>query len=133
MSDQKRARAIAKNLRKYRGEISLSELERKSGISKSYLWTLENAKTPTKPSAETLYKIAVALGVTVSDLFGRDLQVRRGNDVPPSLAEFARQRDLPESDVQMLAGINFRGEQPTTPERWALIYEAIRAGTREGE
>lgn len=133
MSDQDRARAIAENLRRYRGEMSLSELERKSGISKSYLWSLENAKTPTKPSAETLYKIAIALGVTVSDLFGRDLQVRRDNDVPPSLTEFAKQRDLPESDVQMLAGVNFRGEQPTTPERWAFIYEAIRAGTRQGE
>lgn len=133
MSDRERASAIAKNLRRYRGDMSLSELERKSGVSKSYLWSLEKAETPTKPSAETLYKIAVALGVTVSDLFGRDLQVRRDTDVPPSLIRFAKQRDLPASDIQMLAGINFRGEQPTTPERWALIYEAIRAGTRQGE
>jgi hypothetical protein len=44
---------------------------------------------------------------------------------------FAKKRHLPESDIQMLASIQLRGEKPKTEERWAFIYGAIRnsAGT----
>ena len=37
----------------------------------------------------------------------------------PSLLEFAKERRLPRSDVEMLASIRFRGDPPRTSRRWA--------------
>lgn len=43
-----------------------------------------------------------------------------------SALERLLRRDLPEADIEMLAGIRFRGEEPRTPERWEFIYQAIK-------
>jgi hypothetical protein len=47
-------------------------------------------------------------------------------DLPPSLAEFATTADLPPDDVLMLARLKYRGQQPTTPEKWELLYNVIK-------
>lgn len=47
------------------------------------------------------------------------------SDIPASLREFAEDEGLPDADVQMLASIQFRGEQPRTKERWRYLYTAI--------
>lgn len=121
------AESIGYRIRKYREEegLSLTKLEAKSGVSKGYLWSLENEEGK-RPSAETLHAIAKALGVTMGALFGRELLTKVPTDVPNSLREFARDRELPDSDVMMLAGIEFRGVRPRSRERWELIYNAIR-------
>lgn len=82
--------------------------------------------TGSRPGAAILHKLAVALGVTLADLLGREVKAEEPQDIPESLHEFARDRNLPRSDVQMLAAIAFRGERPRTAERWAYIYDAIR-------
>lgn len=120
---------IGARIRKYREDkgLSLSQLAKESGISKGYLWTLENGDTDSRPSANTLYKIAEALGVMMSDLLGRTLTHDiRDQDIPESLRKFARQRNLPDADIHMLASVQFRGEQPSTARRWEYIYNAIR-------
>ena len=61
----------------------------------------------------------------MADLMGRELTVAPAEDVPDSLREFADEAGLPEADIQMLASIQFRGEQPRTKERWRYIYTAI--------
>lgn len=53
--------------------LTLDALATESGVSKSYLWELEN-KNPPRPSADKLSAIAAALGVTVDYLYGRDRQ-----------------------------------------------------------
>ena len=56
-----------------------------------------------------------------------DAQVEgEGSVVVPGRLLVDLARLLPESDVQMLAGIRFRGEAPRTPQRWEHIYNAIR-------
>src|SRR5680860_911675 len=105
--------------------MSLSALAAKTEISKSYIWSLENDASASRPSGETLYKIASALGVTMSALLGRELLTDPPQDVPPGLAELAEEHGLPESDIRMLAAIQFRGDRPQTKERWAYIYNAI--------
>lgn len=99
-------------------------------MSKGYLSTLENnddtGTQSRRPSAETLYAIAKVLGVTISDLLGRKLLTTPNNEIPESLRQFAREEDLPEADVVMLAAIKFRGEAPRTVDRWRYIYTAIR-------
>lgn len=110
--------------RKERG-LNLSELAAAAKLSKSYVSSIEAGDTP-RPSGETLYAIAEALGVTMSDLLGRRLLTDTQQEPPESLLEFAKEHQLPEADVRMLASIRFRGGQPKTKERWAHIYSAIR-------
>jgi transcriptional regulator with XRE-family HTH domain len=98
----------------------------KAGVSKGYLSALENDPSARRPSAETLYAVAAALGVTIADLLGRRLLAEQAAAIPESLLEFAAEAGLPEADVRMLASIHFRGEQPRTKERWRYIYTAIR-------
>jgi transcriptional regulator with XRE-family HTH domain len=79
-----------------------------------------------RPGAGFLHKIAQALGVTLADLVGREIVA----DVPgisPALREFALERGLPRGDVEMLAGIAFRGEAPRSKQRWEFIYRAIKS------
>ena len=55
-----------RNLRKEKG-LTLDQLAEQSGSSKSYIWELEN-KSPPRPSAEKLAKIADKLGTTIEFL-----------------------------------------------------------------
>lgn len=124
---RKEAKAIGRRVRKFRDERGLTQtqLAKDAKLSKSYLSEIENGETP-RPSGRTLYALAQALGVTMSDLLGRQLLSNTEDKTPPSLRAFAEELNLPEADVRMLASINFRGGQPRTKERWAHIYSAIR-------
>lgn len=123
-----KSKDIGKRIRKFRQEreMSVNHLAEITGISKSYLWSLENEESAARPSGETLYAIAKALGVTMSDLLGRRLLTDQPDTIPQTLQEFAKDHGLPATDVQMLARIQFRGEVPKTKERWQYIYDAIR-------
>jgi len=59
---------LAEKLKERRkaNNLSLDELAAKTGMSKSYLWELENR--PANPTAEKLAKLADALGVTTAYL-----------------------------------------------------------------
>jgi transcriptional regulator with XRE-family HTH domain len=64
---------VGEQIRKLRLErkLTLDKLAEEAGLSKSYLWELEN-KSPPRPSAEKLDGIAKALGVTVDYFMGAD-------------------------------------------------------------
>jgi transcriptional regulator with XRE-family HTH domain len=120
---------VGERMRRFREDrrMSLSQLAARAGVSKGYLSSLENDPSARRPSAETLYALANALGVTMADLMGRRLlSGAPSSEVPDGLREFAAELNLPEADVQMLTSIQFRGEQPRTKERWRYIYTAIR-------
>jgi transcriptional regulator with XRE-family HTH domain len=104
--------------------LSLTQLAEQAGVSKSYLSAVENG-TGTRPGAAVLHQLATALGVTLGDVLGRAVQAHPEHDIPPSLQEFAKRSRLPEADIQMLAGIKFRGEAPRPADRWQFIYNAI--------
>jgi len=61
-----RIRALRKNK-----NFTLDQLADQAGLSKSYLWELEN-KDPPRPSGEKLAGIAKTLEVTVDYLLGGD-------------------------------------------------------------
>jgi transcriptional regulator with XRE-family HTH domain len=121
------ANVIGRRIRGFRKDrnMSLSDLATSAGVSKSHLSVIENG-TGARPGAAILHKLAVALGVTLADVLGREIRAQPPAEIPPSLLEFAKARHLPQADVDMLASIAFRGEQPRTPERWSYIYTAIR-------
>lgn len=118
---------IGARIRRFRDDagLTLSALAAKAGVSKGYLHRLESDTADVRPSGRTLYALAEALGVTMSDLLGRKLLTPAQADVPMALREFADEAGLPEADVLMLASIEFRGEAPRTKERWRYIYNAI--------
>jgi transcriptional regulator with XRE-family HTH domain len=68
MSEKIGSRIRALRLEK---KLTLDQLAERAGLSKSYLWELEN-KDPPRPSAEKLGGIAKALEVTVDYLMGSD-------------------------------------------------------------
>lgn len=119
---------LGQRVRRYREERAwtLTELAKRASVSKGYLSDIERG-ADVRLSGEKLYDIANALGVTMSDLLGRDIITEPKQAVPKSLEAFAKSHRLPKSDVHMLANINFRGEPPKSEERWALIYSAIRS------
>lgn len=111
--DPQAAQEIGQRVRRFREErgLTLSALAATSELSKSYVSAIENGETP-RPSGQTLYAIAEALGVTMSDLLGRRLLSEVEPARPPSLEDFAAEHHLPEADVRMLASIRFRGGRP---------------------
>ena len=60
-------------LRKEKG-LTLEQLAELSESSKSYIWELEN-KSPPRPSADKLSKIAVQLGVTIDYLIDQEQKI----------------------------------------------------------
>lgn len=118
---------LGQRLRKFRDDRgwTQAELAERAGVSKPYVSELESG-AGRRPSGQILLKLADALGVTVADILGRQVVPSGDPHVPASLREFAELRGLPESDIQMLASIRFRGEAPRTQQRWEHIYNAIR-------
>ncbi|GAB3769482.1 transcriptional regulator with XRE-family HTH domain [Nocardioides ginsengisegetis] len=104
-------------------DLSLGELASQAGVSKSYLSTVEKG-SGSRPGAAVLHKIADALGITLADLVGREINAEP-HTIPDELREFAIEKKLHQRDIDMLAGIAFRGQAPKTKERWAYIYNAI--------
>ena len=111
--------------------LSLTEVAARAGISKAYLSQLEHGASTT-PSHEVLRRLATALGTSIADLTGTSetWQPGEANKLPASLRAFARSAKIPEADVEMLAGIHYRGKQPGEPDDWAHIYETIKRTVR---
>ena len=128
------AASVGARIKQHREEMgmSLSRLSEEASVSKGYLWSLEKGETNARPSGETLYRIAEALGVTMSELLGRKLLVETtaSGKLPPGLSEFAKRERLPRRDIDMLAQVNFRGEQPQRADDWEFVYQAIQRSVR---
>lgn len=110
--------------------LSLSKLAELANVGKGYLWSLEKGDPGARPSGQTLYRIAQALGVTMSELLGRELLVEPSHERPKALMDFATREKLPERDIEMLASISFRGRRPETDKDWEFLYRAIRASVK---
>ena len=67
------------------------------------------------------------LGISMSELMGRPFITGPMQKRSASLERFAASHRIPDSDIEMLASIRFRGDPPQTEERWEFIYNAIKA------
>ena len=126
--------STVKRLRQKQG-WTLQRLAAESGISKQYLSQLE-ASQESNPSEKVIRILANALGVTVSDLIGEtspDEYETYGRRIPQSLREFANEANLTRQEIDMLAGIKYRGNEPGTIEQWRTIYRFLRAILGENE
>jgi transcriptional regulator with XRE-family HTH domain len=130
---------LSQNIRAARlaAGLTLEQLAGESGISKTYLWELENDESGQKrPSAEILLKVANILKTTIADLMGLpSVQVNKTKvEVSPSLIEFrdmmvTMETPLSDEDLHSLASTRFRGGQPTSKEGWYDLYSALKRAT----
>lgn len=114
---------FGKKVRDRRREEKLSqdELAQKVGISRNYLSQIERGQA-TNLSWQVMNRLTSVLGLkSAAEEISDDTA-----ELPPSLAEFARSAGLPTDDVLMLARLKYRGQQPTTPEKWELLYNVIK-------
>lgn len=118
--------------------LTLDQLATESGVSKTYLWELENDENAEKkPSADVLLRIATALKTTIAELMG--LPTVQANDrkveISKSLQEFrewmaATNRALSDDEVRDLAAMRFRGGQPRTRDDWDDLYRTLKRITK---
>lgn len=108
-------------LRRRQEGLSQQELADKVGISRNYLSQIERGQA-TNLSWQVMENLTSVLGLKGAPTG----IIEEMGDIPPSLAEFAAAAGLPPDDVQMLARLKYRGQQPTTPEKWELLYNVIK-------
>jgi XRE family transcriptional regulator, regulator of sulfur utilization len=121
LSDQIRKHRLAKGL-------SLAELARYSKLSKGYLGQLEKGSNGLNPSVDVVYRIAFALGTSVSELLEKqidstDIEI---TEIPDELRKFALDEQLTDEIVKMLARIELQGRRPRTVKDWSYLYESIK-------
>jgi transcriptional regulator with XRE-family HTH domain len=113
--------------REERGK-TIAEVSSAAGISRSYLHELETAKPSARPipTAAILMRLAQILGTSIGELVEESPQKMAADIVvPPGLREAAREENLSEAEIQRLAAIRFRGEQPQSKERWRLLIQSL--------
>lgn len=132
---------IGNRIKKYREDLkmTLPDLAAKAGVSKSYLWQLEEKKVE-NPTLDILVKIAEALDKTVAELTHGEPLIRPSGqpvrELPASLKKFIEQQKkmnqpLTEDEIRMLAGIHYRGKRPTNIEDWQTIYQVIKSVSKK--
>ena len=102
-------------------KLSQAELAERVGISRNYLSQIERGQA-INLSWQVMERLTSVLGLK-EDSTGAPTGLA---ELPPSLAAFAQTVDLPPDDVMMLARLKYRGQQPTTPEKWELLYNVIK-------
>lgn len=102
--------------------LSQQELADKIGISRNYLSQIERGQA-TNLSWQLRERLASVLGLQTAPA---PIPTKELSDLPPSLVEFAQKANLPPDDVLMLARLKYRGQQPSSPEKWELLYNVIR-------
>ncbi len=123
-----------RKLRAARGWSS-GRLAQESGISRGYLWQLE--ENPDKrPSVDILQKLAHTLGVPVSEFIEEPGQKSVASPAtPPGLAEFVKTRgtalSVTPTDIEVMRNVHFRGVQPKDPEDWELLFLFLRKWARQ--
>ena len=114
-------------VRKRRCEEGLSQekLAQEVGISRNYLSQIERGKA-TNLSWQVMNRLTAVLGMQEEQVGDSTAGIDERMDLPPSLVAFAEKAELPTDDVLMLARLKYRGQQPTTPEKWELLYNVIK-------
>ncbi len=132
--------SLAQRLQQARSDagLTLDQLATESGLSKTYLWELENDQAGVKkPSADTLMKLVTPLRTTLAELLG--LPTVQANNQTVELSKSLRDfrdwmkktgRDLSDEEVRDLATMRFRGGQPKTVDDWDDLYRTLKRTTK---
>ncbi|WP_374681506.1 helix-turn-helix domain-containing protein [Accumulibacter sp.] len=104
--DQSVSDAFGNRLRRLRQErkLTMEQLADAVGVSKSYIWGLENnpAQRTQRTSATVMNNLAKALGVTLQDLLGEPAPEPLGEEAQPEdVAFFRNYMDLTPDDREI--------------------------------
>lgn len=102
--------------------MSQVDLAEKVDISRNYLSQIERGEA-TNLSWQVKKKLADTLGIPIGEQLDESAILGR---LPTGLKEFADDKGLPEADILMLARLEYRGQKPTTPEQWKVLYNIIK-------
>lgn len=127
------------NEERERAGLTLDQLAERAGVSKTYLWELENdTKGEKKPSADVLLKLAAALSTTIGELLELPtVRAPKGKiELSRSLIEFSEwmretKQPLSDGELRELASIRFRGGQPKNRDDWYDLYRTLRRATEK--
>lgn len=112
-----------RQLRREKG-VTMSELSRLSGVSRTYISELESGKA-NDPSVAVLTSLAEALGVPPSRMLGEP-EERPSVEIPQSLLAAQIKYGLSDADVRDLAIIKFRNYQPVEADDWKFLFDAVK-------
>lgn len=116
--------------------LSLEELAVRAGVSKSFLWEVEQDRSGI--SGERLLKVANALGASLDYLMrGTPLpgsESPKPVEIPPELGEVAEEHHLSyaqtvsllEIDRSLVARRRRSGRAPMTKDDWESLYEGVK-------
>lgn len=116
-------------------KLSLRDVYAMCGINASALSRLENGLNG-DPSIGMLVALSKALDIPLTVLVGEpDIDLSEDASIPESLRVFAESAGLEAIDIQVLAGISYRGLRPQTTRDWWFLHEAIKrsVGTGTGD
>ena len=132
-------RSVGERLRFVRTQrgLSLDALANQSGVSKSFLWGVENDKSGI--SGEKLLQVANVLGASLDYLLRGErtpgMEQPRTVEIPRGLSELAEERHLTypqtlallEIDRSLVARRRGRGRPQMTKHDWERLYKGVRS------
>ena len=101
-------------------KLSQTELGDLVGISRNYVSMIERGEAE-NISMKVVNQLAVVLGTSPAELTGESALVM----IPPSLREFALEKNLSYEVIDKLARIPRRGKEPKTTDEWNALFESI--------
>lgn len=101
-------------------KLSQAELGELAEISRNYVSIIERGEAESI-SMKILNKLAVVLGASPAELTGESRMVM----IPPSLREFALEKNLSYEIIDKLVRIPRKGREPSTAEEWNELFESI--------
>ena len=110
-------------LRKKRG-YTLADVSNEIGLSVSFLSDVERGRT--RPSLDSLEKLASFYQMTINDLLG-EVDLGKGRGPPPGFEEFLKEIEVDEELVDLLLKVERRArERPQTKEDWLEYYYSLK-------
>jgi transcriptional regulator with XRE-family HTH domain len=113
--------------------LTLTQLSKKSKVSKAYLSQLENEQF-SNPTTEILIKLCNGLGVSLNTILGfGDFTIGYTDslNIPSYLRTLAKEDHLRDADLAMLANISYNGKQPNSVNGWRKVLSAIQQSIEE--
>jgi transcriptional regulator with XRE-family HTH domain len=113
-------------IRKQQG-YTLADVGSKTGLSVSFLSDIERGRT--RPSLDTLEKLATYYQLTINDLLeGVDADMLASNTgYPPSFEEFRKETDIEPELVDLLMRVERRAtRRAQTKEDWRQYYYSLK-------
>lgn len=111
---------------------SQEDLADEIDISRTYLSQIEQGRARNL-SFRLAQRLSTKLGIKSPYEDDEETKESDEKSIPQSLREFAHQDDIPEGDVEMLAGIEYRGQRPQDPQQWRILYNVIKTASEGGK